>query len=163
MILRLKDGMDTAEPSTNSISALNLFRLSSYLEDPSYATLATQTLSAFSTEIQQHPFLFSSMLAAVVAGRIGMRSIVLTGSTEETAQAVLKVRARVRPNTTVVRLGDGARWGWLKERNVLVREMEAEKVRVQICEGGACREVLDMEEVGRALSWDEDGVEGAAV
>ena len=37
-----------------------------------------------------------------------MRSIVLTGSTEETAQAVLKVRARVRPNTTVVRLGDGA-------------------------------------------------------
>jgi len=91
-----------------------------------------------------------------------MRSIVLTGATEETQQAVLKVRARVRPNTTVVRLGDGAKWEWLKERNELVRAMDSEKVKVQICEGGACREVLDMEEVGRALSWDEDGLEGGA-
>lgn len=158
MLLRLKDAMDNAEPSTNGISAANLFRLSSYLEDAAYATLATQTLSAFNAEMLQHPFLFSSMLASVVAARVGMRSIVLTGTTAESQQAVKTMRARVRPNTTVVRLGDGAKWAWLRERNELLKSMDPQTARCQICEGGACREVLDMAEVESALKWDEGDV-----
>lgn len=75
------------------------------------------------------------------------------------------IRARVRPGTSCVRVGDGARWKWLEERNELVREMRPERACVQICEQGACREVVELsrEMVERALSWggvseEEEGV-----
>lgn len=96
------------------------------------------------------------MLVALAATRLGMRSIVLTGTTEETKAAAMGLRARVRPGTTVVRIGDGAKWNWLMERNELLRSMDPKKVRVQICEGNVCKEVVDMSEVEKALKWDEE-------
>ncbi|OBT50551.1 hypothetical protein VE04_08897, partial [Pseudogymnoascus sp. 24MN13] len=50
-IPRLKDGMDASEPSTNSGSATNLFRLASLLGDDKYEALAKETVSAFEAEI----------------------------------------------------------------------------------------------------------------
>lgn len=93
------------------------------------------------------------MLGAVVAQRVGTRSIVLTGDTEATKEACLTIRARVRPGTTAVRVGDGARWSWLEGRNELLKTMDARRACVQVCEEGMCREVLAMGEVERALSW----------
>ena len=55
LLLRLKSGMDNAEPSANTLSASNLFRLSSLLEDEEYAALARKTVMAFEAEIEQWP------------------------------------------------------------------------------------------------------------
>ncbi|KAF3768785.1 hypothetical protein M406DRAFT_82026 [Cryphonectria parasitica EP155] len=71
VILRLKDGMDTAQPSTNAISASNLFRLGVMLGDTHYTKLARETINAFEVEALQYPWLFIGLLGGVVTARLG--------------------------------------------------------------------------------------------
>ena len=134
--MRLKSGMDAAEPSSNNISARNLYRLSSMLDDASYFKKAKETVEAFEAEVEQFPFTFSGMLGSVVMGHLGLQGIVLTGEKNEVLK---RLRQTVRPNSTVVALGRGE-GVWLRERNHLLKEMDGEKDGVMVCEGGACRE-----------------------
>lgn len=71
MILRLKDGMDTAQPSTNAVSTSNLFRLGSILGETYYIKLAHETINAFEVEALQYPWLFIGLLGGVVTARLG--------------------------------------------------------------------------------------------
>ncbi|CAN8100496.1 unnamed protein product [Discula destructiva] len=71
VILRLKDGMDTTQPSTNAVSTSNLFRLGFVLGDTSYLKLARETLNAFEVEALQYPWLFIGLLGGVVTARLG--------------------------------------------------------------------------------------------
>jgi uncharacterized protein YyaL (SSP411 family) len=136
LLMRLKSGMDNAEPSSNSVSASNLYRLSSMFDDASYFKLAGETILAFEAEVEQFPFTFAGMLSSVVIGRLGVKGIILTGNSEETLK---QLRQQVGPNRTIVALG-GGKGQWLKGRNELLRGMDAEKDGVMVCEGGACRE-----------------------
>ncbi|KAJ0277233.1 hypothetical protein COL940_007869 [Colletotrichum noveboracense] len=70
-ILRLKDGMDTALPSTNAVSVSNLFRLGIILSDEAYTALARESINAFEAEILQYPWLFPGLLSGVVTARLG--------------------------------------------------------------------------------------------
>ncbi len=135
LLMRLKSGMDNAEPSSNNISARNLYRLSALLEDASYFKLAGETVQAFEAEIEQFPYCFAGMLGSVVMGRLGLKAIVLTGNTEE---ALKKLRLKVKPNAVVTKLG-GGKGAWLRGRNSLLRAMDGEKDGVMVCEGGVCR------------------------
>jgi uncharacterized protein YyaL (SSP411 family) len=151
LILRLKDGMDNAEPSTNGFSASNLNRLSSILDDQEYEKLARKTVQAFEAETMQHPFLFASLLESVVAGRLGVKGIVVTGDGEQVADAMKKIRQTVGTNRTLVRLEDGLKSDWLKGRNSLLKAMDPARNGVQVCEAGVCKEVLEAVDVERAL------------
>ncbi|KAM4065554.1 spermatogenesis-associated protein 20 [Hirsutella rhossiliensis] len=71
-ILRLKDGMDTSLPSTNAVSAANLFRLGALLDDAAFCARARAVVNAFEPEMLQHPWLFPGLLAAVVMARLGV-------------------------------------------------------------------------------------------
>lgn len=163
MILRLKDGLDSQEPSTNGISASNLFRLSTLLDDDTYATIARRTIHAFSAELLEHPSMFASMMSPIVASTLGMRSILLAGDPEkdeEVKNALKDVRGRLLTNTTVVVVNgknlkneDGK---WLLERNIVFQEMakraeERGKSRVQVCEGSKCLEAFDLGDLSKAL------------
>ena len=68
LLLRLKSGMDSAEPSGNNISARNLYRLGSMLNDDAYIRAAGRTVAAFEAEVEQFPFTFAGMLGSVVMG-----------------------------------------------------------------------------------------------
>lgn len=70
-LLRLKDGMDTALPSTNAISVSNLYRLGDLLGDEKFTSLARETIDAFEAEMLQHPWLFPGLLDGVVTARLG--------------------------------------------------------------------------------------------
>ncbi|KAH0565052.1 hypothetical protein GP486_001562 [Trichoglossum hirsutum] len=157
LILRLKDGMDSSEPSTNGLSATNLYKLSSILGDDQLSAYARKTCAAFSTEILQHPFLFSSMLPAVVASNLGMRSVVLIGlktGNPDVEGHLGKLKARLLTNTSVVAIEgtpDGNKW--LRSRNSLLDTMAMDgRPRVQICEGGKCLEALDMKDIEQVLA-----------
>ena len=139
LLMRLKSGMDAAEPSSNNISARNLYRLSSMLDDTSYFKKAKETVEAFEAEVEQFPFTFSGMLGSVVMGHLGLKGIVLTGENEEILK---RLRQTVRPNSTVVALGKG-KGSWLRERNDLLKQIDAEKDGVMVCEGSACREGVE--------------------
>ncbi|KAE9978949.1 hypothetical protein EG328_001157 [Venturia inaequalis] len=154
LILRLKDGMDNAEPSTNGVSASNLNRLSSLLNDPSYATLAKSTVQAFEAEMMQHPFLFVTLLDSVVMGRLGVKGIVITGDGPDVDDAIRKIRTGAGGNRfrTVIRVGGGGCKGdWLWKRNSLVRGLKADRPGVMVCEDGVCKEVLGVGEVERVV------------
>lgn len=71
VILRLKDGMDTAQPSTNAVSISNLFRLGFVLGETYYTKLARETINAFEVEALQYPWLFIGLLGGVVTARLG--------------------------------------------------------------------------------------------
>lgn len=152
LIMRLKDGMDNAEPGTNGVSARNLDRLGALLEDEEYVKKARETASAFEAEIMQHPFLFPSMMDSVVAGKLGLKHVVITGEGEQVEEWLRRHRERPAGLSTVSRIGKDL-GEWLKQRNPLVQSMDASKEGVMVCEQGACREELDisMASIGDAI------------
>jgi len=141
LIMRLKDGMDNAEPGTNGVAARNLDRLGALLEDEGYVRRARETTSAFEAEIMQHPFLFPSMMDSVVASKFGVKHAVVTGEGAKVDEWLKRYRERPAGLGTVSRVGKES-GAWLKERNGLVRSMDAAKEGVMVCEQGACREEL---------------------
>ncbi|CAZ83849.1 unnamed protein product, partial [Tuber melanosporum] len=161
LILRLKDGLDSQEPSTNGVSANNLFRLGTLLGDPKLEEYAQQTCSAFSTELLQHPFLFSSLMPAIVASNLGMRSVVLAGDPKDpTIEKHLKrLRSKLLTNTTLVQLDParGDSLDWLLSRNKLHKELlnvaakGSGKPVVQVCEGTKCLDAFDMGDIESVL------------
>ncbi|KAK2055724.1 hypothetical protein LY76DRAFT_648148 [Colletotrichum caudatum] len=93
-ILRLKDGMDTALPSTNAVSVSNLFRLGTMLSDEAYTAIARESINAFEAEILQYPWLFPGLLSGVVTARLGGATWVIVrgagGGEDELTQRLLR-------------------------------------------------------------------------
>lgn len=79
ILLRIKDAMDTSQPSDNAVAASNLFRLGALLDNASYTRLAQETVNAFEAEILQYPYLFPGMLTNVVASKLGVKRLVSVG------------------------------------------------------------------------------------
>jgi uncharacterized protein YyaL (SSP411 family) len=148
ILIRSKDGMDNAEPSTNGVSANNLFRLASMLNDEHYEKLAKQTVAAFEVEIGQHPGLFSGMMSSVVASKIGMKGVMVVGDSEVADAAVKKFNENVTPNYTITRVGGGAKSEWLRGRNELLKHVDGSKPMLQLCEGGVCKLLDEGDVVG---------------
>ncbi|KAK8000688.1 hypothetical protein PG990_013288 [Apiospora arundinis] len=69
ILLRVKDAMDTTQPSTNAVSTSNLVRLASV--SPEYLALAKETINAFEPEMLQYPYLFPGLLSLVIHLRLG--------------------------------------------------------------------------------------------
>lgn len=139
LLLRLKNGMDSAEPSSNNISASNLHRLATMLEDYEYARHARETMAAFESEIEQFPWTFTGLLGSMVRTRLGCKGVVSTG--QEQKQVMQKLRRSIGVGRTVTRLGNG-KDEWLRQRNALVRSLDGSKDAVFVCEGHACKEGL---------------------
>ncbi|KAK5655927.1 hypothetical protein OQA88_5062 [Cercophora sp. LCS_1] len=94
-ILRLKSGMDKSQPSTNAVSASNLFRLGTLLSVPRYIHLAKGTINAFESEILQYPWLFVSLLTDVVAAKLGVTEVKVKKGEEQTYYTLPRGGARV--------------------------------------------------------------------
>jgi hypothetical protein len=79
--------MDKSQPSTNAMSASNLFRLGTLLlatqegggeeatKGEAYLLQARETVNAFEAEILQYPWLFVSLLTGVVTARLGVKKV----------------------------------------------------------------------------------------
>lgn len=140
LFMNIKPGSDNALPSPNGIIASNLLILSSYLDESTYRKLAKQTIDAFAIEIIQHPFLYVTMLSAIVLEAVGVASVVAIGDA-----TLHQFRGFGR---TVIRMDGSERQGWLLDRNQILKGLNlggGEENRVMICEAGTCREVKDGE------------------
>ncbi|RDH84014.1 MAG: thioredoxin domain-containing protein [endosymbiont of Galathealinum brachiosum] len=65
LIAREKPGYDGAEPTGNSIHALNLFRLGEFTANTKYTNRAVKTIKSFSSTLEKSPMALSKMLLAV--------------------------------------------------------------------------------------------------
>lgn len=151
VLIRSKDAMDNAEPSTNGVSAGNLFKLASLLDDERYLGLAKRTVKAFEVEMGQHPGLFTGLLGSVVMSHLGVKGVMISGESKGAEEAIESLRTTVRPGSTVVRVGGGAKSDWLRSRNELLKDLDPKRVMVQLCEGRQCR-LLEPAEIAAALN-----------
>ena len=79
LIKPVKEGMDGAEPSGNSMAALVMARLARFLQRDDYETLARGTVSAFAALIRQVPHAFTQMLQAADFLSTPPQEIVIAG------------------------------------------------------------------------------------
>ncbi|TVY20462.1 Spermatogenesis-associated protein 20 [Lachnellula arida] len=151
VILRLKDGMDASEPSTNGISASNLYRLSSLLNDDTYSKKAKETVAGFESEMLQYPWLFASFMPSIVAGHLGLKGTVVSGDGVGDAK-IKNFEEQPRGSFGTFAKLDSSN-SWLRQRNSLLKDFGLDgKQRVLICEGNTCHEEESEGQTGDALN-----------
>ncbi len=109
LVLRMKDDYDGAEPSGNSIAALDLLRLGHYSD---FEQAAERTLRAFASKIAEHPVAVPQMLVALEYSQAIPKQVVIAGDPEAdlTRAFLRKLRGRFSPHTTSLLIGsDDAR------------------------------------------------------
>lgn len=151
ILVRSKEAADNAEPGTNGVSAWNLLRLGSLLDDPAYGEKGRQTVAAFGPDLRKQPAAYSGLLGAAVAAHVGLKGVMLAGEGELVNAAIKRLRGTVRPEWTVLRVGGSVKNEWLKSRNQLLRGLDVTKETVQLCEGKTCR-ILGAQEINAMAS-----------
>ncbi|ROW15940.1 hypothetical protein VPNG_02483 [Cytospora leucostoma] len=139
ILVRTKDAVDNAEPGTNGVSAWNLLRLGSLLNDSGYGEKGRQTIAAFASALRQQPAAYSGLLSAATAAHSGIKGLLVAGEGKLADSAVKNARDSVKPGWTVLRVGKGAKSEWLRARNDLLTNLDETKELVQLCEGTTCR------------------------
>jgi uncharacterized protein len=117
ILVRMRDAYDGAEPSANSVAAMNLLRLSEMASRPAWREQAQKLFLAFSRQISDSPETVPQMEAAVDFALSKPRQVVIAGdlSSPETQALLHVVNQRYLPNKIVIVVDDAngrqlARW-----------------------------------------------------
>jgi uncharacterized protein len=118
ILVRMRDAYDGAEPSANSVAAMNLLRLAEMANRPAWRAKADKVFLAFSRQIEHAPETVPQMIAAVDFALSKPRQIVIAGdpAAPDTRELLQVVNQRYLPNKVLFVL-DGAEGrqlaGWL--------------------------------------------------
>ena len=77
--LRMKEDYDGAEPSSNSINALNLYRFADMMDREDFREIADKTIAYFSKVLSENGRQLPCMLKAAMLPHYGTRQVILTG------------------------------------------------------------------------------------
>ncbi|MFN2427948.1 MAG: thioredoxin domain-containing protein [Candidatus Binatia bacterium] len=110
LLAREKPGYDGAEPSGNSVQALNLLRLHELTTNDAYRKRAERTLKAFGTILGRAPAALSEMLLAVDFLTDAPKEIIIVApeSRSEARPFLDHLRANFLPNRVVVVVPESA-------------------------------------------------------
>jgi uncharacterized protein len=99
LLLRMKDDYDGAEPSGNSVAAMNLLRLANFTDNHELREAADRTLRALSRRIAAQPPAVPQMLVAFGESLAKQRQIVIIGNNKPLLEAV---NSRFLPHTALI-------------------------------------------------------------
>ena len=143
LLAREKPAYDGAEPSGNSLQALNLMRLHEFTTEDRYRQRAERTLQAFSARLSQSPTALSEML---LAGDFHFDTpkelvIVTPNSREEAEPLLAKLRSTFLPNRVLIIAAEGDD---LADQSRLVPLLEGKVTRggqatAYVCERRVCK------------------------
>jgi hypothetical protein len=143
LLARERSGYDGAEPSGNSVEALNLLRLHELTTNDRYRQRAERTLGAFSATLVKAPAALSEMLLAVDFRRDTPKEVVIVtpSSIDEAEPFLSRLRSTFLPNRVlaVAVQGDDLT---AKERLVPLLQAKVArggKATAYVCEAGLCR------------------------
>lgn len=110
VLLRIKEDHDGAEPSPNTISALNLLRLAHLLGDSAWSEKAERTLNTLAGQMQQSPLATPMGLVALDAYLSPGQQIVIVGGKDapETREMLKSVWQRFLPGAVWALIDDEA-------------------------------------------------------
>jgi uncharacterized protein YyaL (SSP411 family) len=143
ILLRSKEAYDGAEPSANSVAALNLLRLSSMLDRADWRERARKTLRAFGQQLMQAPSGMPQLVVALGWLHAKARQIVIAGSPDAPdTQAMLREAQRLFSPGKIVLLADGgAGQAFLASHAESMRDVVPVegKATAYVCEGLVCQ------------------------
>ena len=106
LVMRVKEDYDGAEPSGNSIAAMNLLRLARFTNRSDFRESAERTLAAFASRLAAAPVILPQMLAACEWLLGEPREIILVGDRGDTGGdtwALLRtLHSRFVPNRVIL-------------------------------------------------------------
>jgi uncharacterized protein YyaL (SSP411 family) len=104
LIIRVKEDLDSVIPSANSVSVLNLLRLSSYVGTKAYANAAEKTLTNVLSRVNSYPDSVPQMLMAYVFSQGKPTNVIIIGEKDKAdTQLLLKeVRSLLIPGKVVM-------------------------------------------------------------
>ncbi len=143
ILLRMKEDYDGAEPSPNSVAALNLLRLAQLSGSDEYEALAKKTLSAFGGQLHKMPSAMPQMLVALDFSLDKPVQVVLAGppAAEETRALLREVNRHYLPGKVLLGADGGEGQKWLGERMDFIQGMGPleGKAAAFVCEGRTCK------------------------
>jgi hypothetical protein len=153
VLLRLKEDYDGAEPSTSSVTVLNLLTLSHLTNDEAFGQAIERALSLFASRIAHGARTVPMMMAAFSAYHAGMSQIVIAGdpAAADTRALMDVIRGRYLPFAVTIPLAhfEGPRRATLEQ---LLPWVDAIAARTSHPTAYVCR---DFTCLAPALSADE--------
>jgi uncharacterized protein YyaL (SSP411 family) len=109
VLLRMKDDYDGAEPSGNSVAALNLLRLERLTGVAAWGDAGRRTLQAFSGRMRTQPFGVPLTMCALDYALSKPMQVVLAGEPHapETLEMLRAIRSVFQPNRAVLMAAPG--------------------------------------------------------
>jgi len=143
LVLRVKEDYDGAEPSGNSVAALNLLRLAELTNRSDYRESAERTLAAFAPRLAAAPVALPQMLVALEFLLAGPRQIVLVGDrdSQDTAALARALHSRFVPNMVALLVDSGQACEALSARIPALASMQkiAGRAAAYVCRNYVCQ------------------------
>ena len=89
IVIRLKDDQDGAEPSSNSVSAMNLYILGRILNNSDYTDQGDKIIKLYHQRLEQLPHALPAMVEAFLFNKSDPLIVVITGSSDSSNNPLL--------------------------------------------------------------------------
>jgi uncharacterized protein YyaL (SSP411 family) len=156
VLLRMKEADDVAEPSPNSVSALNLLRLSYMLDQDDARRRAEQTVGAFAKQLEAAPSSMPQMLVALSWARSKPKQIVIAGKADDATNAMLReVHRHFLPHRLLILADADAGQEFFAERVEFMKSVGKidNKPTAYVCENFVCQlPSTDLKTLGNLLT-----------
>jgi len=143
ILVRMKEQYDGAEPTGNSVAALNLLRLSQMSDNQDWRVKAEKTMAAFGPILQQQPVVMPQLAVALDFALDKPKQIIIAGKKDdaETQALLAQVSSRYLPNRILLLVDGGERQNELTSLLPFVKDMKmaAGKSTAYICENYVCQ------------------------
>lgn len=142
VLLRMKEDYDGAEPSPNSVAALNLLRLSQMLDEKPFREMAEKTLAAFGDRLKQAPSAMPQMMVAFDFHVAKPKQIVIAGKpvAADTRAMLRVVHENFIPNKIILLADGGSGQAFLGKHLEFIQDvkMVSDKATAYVCENYVC-------------------------
>ena len=142
ILLRMKEAYDGAEPSPNSVAALNLLRLSQMLDEKPFREIAEQTLTAFGGRLQTAPSAMPQMMVALDFSLTKPKQIVIAGQPDaaDTRLMLRTVHETFIPNKFLLLADGGHGQAFLGKHLEFIQDVKMVngKATAYVCEDYVC-------------------------
>ena len=158
ILLRLKEDYDGAEPTPNSVAALNLLRLAHLLHDKESLERARRTVHAFASRLEAQPFAMPLLLAAASLMETPPIHLILHGSDPAhpgLAALLAEAHRRYLPQLVVIRIADKKSRDFFAPHHPVIAGLpdSPSEPTAYLCENFACRlPVTDPQQLRNMLS-----------
>jgi uncharacterized protein YyaL (SSP411 family) len=143
VLVRMKDAEDEAQPSGNSVAAMNLLRLSQMTDDKALRQEAERTIGAFAPLLVRSATAAPQLLSALAFSLDKPRQIVLAGKADapETRAMLAEIHARYMPDKVILLADGGDGQQFLAARLPFLKDVApiAGKTTAFVCQNYTCQ------------------------